>query len=125
MDRRIFLSGGTALAGTMLLSRQAEAASWKFLGIMTGGYRSREVIHVGADKGRFRRIKFFLDSGRLRISDIRIVLADRRIDDHPLDSVLEPLTIAAVDVLDEPQRIDRIYATLRGRGHITVSGLRV
>ncbi|HEY8596496.1 MAG TPA: hypothetical protein VIL84_14750 [Devosiaceae bacterium] len=129
-DRRRFLLAGAALVGASAWPGAAFAATWIPLAtVSVGPWAERNAIKVGAEKGRFKRIKFQTEFNTVRISDVRIVYSDGTYRDYGLDSEIFVGGVGAVDVPNPPRAIERIYATFRrkrggGMAFVRVSGLR-
>ena len=84
MDRRSFLLGATGIATTAFITTAAEAAVPVFLGRRRVNlFVDRDVIHVGAGRGLFRKIQFHVSGNDVFLYDVDVRYANGGRDDIP------------------------------------------
>lgn len=73
MDRRFFLGSALGVSSLVLLGSDARAAAPVFLGRRkVDPFLDRDVVHVGASHGLFRKVQFHVSGNDVFIYDINV-----------------------------------------------------
>jgi hypothetical protein len=132
MERRAFLSALAGLAATAAFAPAAEAATWVHIGRKKVSlYPDYDVLHVGAHRGLFRKLRFKVTGNALQLHHLHVVYANGGVDDIPVNWYIPQGGLTRVIDLHGNRRaieqIQFLYShpmNFKGKARVTVWGRR-